>query len=62
MIAKVMPIQITELNISVSVNQTGTQSSAAQQSLESQGQGPTEIIVDECVEQIMKILNDKKER
>jgi hypothetical protein len=56
-----MPIQITELNISVSVNQPGTSSLEAGQSAAT-GTGSPERIVEECVEQIMKILNDKKER
>ena len=57
-----MPIKITELNIRVSVNQPGAQNNPSPQPPDSQGQNPQETIVDECVEQIMKILNDKKER
>ncbi len=57
-----MPIQITELNISVSVNQPGGQKSPVAQTQNPDDQGSTENIVDECVEQIMKILDDKKER
>lgn len=57
-----MPIQITELNISVSVNQPGTQKNPAPQLQDPNGQSLQESIVDECVEQIMKILDDKKER
>jgi hypothetical protein len=57
-----MPIQITELNISVSVNQPGTQNNAAQQAEDYHGQSPHESMVDDCVEKIVKILNDKKER
>ncbi|WP_187270047.1 DUF5908 family protein [Pontibacter qinzhouensis] len=55
-----MPIQITELNISVSVNQPGTDTSGGSQpAAEPAG---NESLVEECVEQILKILNDKKER
>jgi hypothetical protein len=57
-----MPIQITELNISVSVNQPGTHENLAPQAQDSQGQSQNENLVEECIEQIMKILNDKKER
>jgi hypothetical protein len=56
-----MPIQITELNISVSVNQPGTGHTEASPQA-SQAGGSRESIVEECVEQIIKILNDKKER
>ena len=57
-----MPIQIPELNISVSANQPGTQKNPAPQLQDTNGQSLQESIVDECVEQIMKILDDKKER
>lgn len=57
-----MPVQITELNISVSVNQPGDQKSPGAQTQNPDDQVSAENIVDECVEQIMKILNDKKER
>jgi len=57
-----MPIQITELNISVSVNQPGTPKNPVPQPQDPNGQSLQENIVDECVEQIMKILDDKKER
>jgi len=57
-----MPIQIMELNISVSVNQPGTAGNTAQPAQPSSGQDPKENVVDECVEQVVKILTDKKER
>jgi hypothetical protein len=57
-----MPIQITELNISVSVNQPDKRENLAQQEQDSQDHSANENMVEECVEQIMKILNDKKER
>jgi len=53
-----MPIQITELNISVSVNNAGKQESSTQPSQDA----VHENSIDDCTEQIMKILNDKKER
>ena len=56
-----MPIQITELNISVSVNQPGGKTSVPASSPESH-QEESKKLVDECVEQVMKIIQDKKER
>ncbi len=56
-----MPIQITELNISVSVNQPGPQTSVPSSNPESHQQ-ESKIMVEECVEQVMKILQNKKER
>lgn len=57
-----MPIQITELNISVSVTQPGTpqQQGAAPQAPEKQEK--PEDVVESCVDQVIRILNDKKER
>ena len=56
-----MPVQITELNISVSVNQPGGNGQAPIASAE-KNQQQHEKLVEECVEQVMRILPDKKER
>lgn len=56
-----MPIQITELNISVSVNQPGGNSQSPTASPE-KNQQQSDKLVEECVEQVMRILQDKKER
>jgi hypothetical protein len=56
-----MPIQIMELNIKVSVSQPGTSGNAKPET-PAAGQDPKEDMVDECVEQIVKIIADKKER
>lgn len=56
-----MPIQITELNISVSVNQPGPKTAVPASNPESQ-EHEHSMIINECVEQTMKILQDKKER
>jgi hypothetical protein len=56
-----MPIQITELNISVSVNQPGATTAVPPANPEGQQQ-EGEKMISECVEQVMKILKDKKER
>jgi hypothetical protein len=56
-----MPIQITELNISVSVSQPGQGTSVPPSNPDSL-QHERSKLVDECVDQLMKILQDKKER
>jgi len=56
-----MPVQITELNISVSVNQPGGNVQAPSASAE-KNQQQNDHLVEECVEQVMRILQDKKER
>ena len=56
-----MPIQITELNISVSVNQPGPATSMPASNPENQ-QLERSKLVEECVEQVMRIFQDKKER
>ncbi len=53
-----MPIQIAELNISVSVNNPGKRENTSQISQDA----VHENLVDDCTEHIIKILNDKKER
>jgi len=56
-----MPIQITELNISVSVTQPGQANAVPASNPESQ-QHERSKLVEECVDQMMKILQDKNER
>jgi len=56
-----MPIQITELTISISVNQPGAQTSVPPSTPESNQQESGKL-VEESVEQVMKMLQDKKER
>ena len=56
-----MPIQITELNISVSVGQPGGNNSLPTASPE-KNQQQNDQLIEECVEQVMRILQDKKER
>lgn len=56
-----MPIQITELNISVSVTQPGQSTAVPASNPESQLQERSKL-VEECVDQITRILQDKKER
>ncbi len=56
-----MPIQITELNISVSVNQPGSQQAAPSSDPQEQQHAQTNLVSD-CVDQVLKVLQDKKER
>lgn len=56
-----MPIQITELNISVSVTQPGSKDNVPASSPAVQHAENIKM-VEECVEQVMKVLQDKKER
>lgn len=52
-----MPIEIKELHIKINVNE-GSKSNAAPSAPKSKGEDP----VAECVEQVMKIIERKKER
>jgi Family of unknown function (DUF5908) len=62
-----MPIEIKELNIKVTVADSGsagnTSSGAGNTSADSQGGGtPDSAVVDACVEKILEILKHKMER
>lgn len=52
-----MPIEIKELHIKINVNE-GSKPSSAPSAPKSKGEDP----VAECVEQVMKIIERKKER
>jgi len=52
-----MPIEIKELHIKINVNE-GSKQSAPPSAPKSKGEDP----VAECVEQVMKIIERKKER
>nr|WP_294924173.1 DUF5908 family protein [uncultured Flavobacterium sp.] len=52
-----MPIEIKELHIKINVNE-GSKQSTAPATPKSKGEDP----VAECVEQVMKIIERKKER
>lgn len=56
-----MPILITELNLNISVNQPGPANAVSANTPEADKKN-SEKLVDECVEQIVKIIRDKKER
>jgi len=55
-----MPLEIKELHIKVSVNQPGTSNSPPPQP-NNEGQNKNQLVA-ECVEQAVKIINQKKER
>jgi hypothetical protein len=59
-----MPIEIRELNIRVSVNQSPAEqdSNAGGGSKGGGGGGDKDEIIAECVEQILEILKNKNER
>ncbi|MGZ8538505.1 MAG: DUF5908 family protein [Flavisolibacter sp.] len=59
-----MPLEIKELIIRVSVNQPGQQSSSSQTSSSQQGDNKDEkeSLINQCVEQVVDLLKNKKER
>jgi hypothetical protein len=58
-----MPIEIRELHIRVSVgSEDGKQASGSQASAAGAGNVDKNAVVAECVEQVMQILQSKKER
>jgi hypothetical protein len=57
-----MPLEIRELSIKVSVNQpSGSKTEETAEKSNKPGADAGQL-VNECVEQVMKIINDKKER
>jgi hypothetical protein len=61
---KPMPIEIRELHIRVAINPAPGKEGAARSSAPSEGDGQAgqDAIVAMCVEQVMQILQSKKER
>lgn len=59
-----MPIEIRELQIRVTVNQPEGQPQAPQAAARDAGPGGSEkeLIINQCIEQVLEILNNKKER
>ena len=59
-----MPLEIKELIIRVSVNQPGQQapSSQAPSSQPGDNKDEKESLIDQCVEQVVDLLKNKKER
>lgn len=58
-----MPLEIRELHIKVSVNQPPAEGAAApaQQGAANAGDAKEDIIL-QCVDEVMEIINNKKER
>ena len=59
-----MPVEIRELQINVTVNQQGGGASAAPAGGASSEGGDDEkkAIINQCIEQVLEIFNNKKER
>jgi hypothetical protein len=57
-----MPLEIKELSIKISVNKpSGSKTKEPAETAGKPGAGKGQAL-EECVEQVMKIINDKKER
>jgi hypothetical protein len=57
-----MPLEIRELHIKVTVNQPQGSSSAQQPSDNNNNGDEKETLISQCVEQVMELINNKKER
>ena len=59
-----MPIEIKELQINVTVNQqsTNTSSPSSRVGAKPSDEEENKKIINQCVEQVMEILNNRKER
>jgi len=58
-----MPVEIKELQINVTVNQPGAASPAESAQAGKAGGGEdAKNLVNQCIEQVMEIINNKKER
>ena len=58
-----MPVEIKELQINVTVNQPGAATPAeSAQGGKATGGEDSKNLVNQCIEQVMEIINNKKER
>jgi hypothetical protein len=58
-----MPVEIRELQINVTVNQQGENSSAPDQSVEQEHKGEeARNLINHCIEEVMEIIHNNKER
>ena len=59
-----MPVEIKELQINVTVNQqsTGTVSPSIVNPVSGANEDDKKAIINQCIEQVMEIFNNKKER
>lgn len=57
-----MPVEVRELIIKATVAPEATQGSSRLRTTSNNSVSPTEEIVKTCVEKVLKILNDKRER
>ena len=57
-----MPVEIRELQINVTVNQQGGAAPTPEPSSGGANEDEKKALVNQCVEQVLEILNNKKER
>jgi hypothetical protein len=58
-----MPVEIRELHIKVTVNQPPQQNEAGvAPAVSKKAEDDKELIINHCVEEVMEIINNKKER
>jgi hypothetical protein len=57
-----MPVEIRELQIKVTVNQPGNSAPAAAPAEGGEAKGDNDELVANCIEQVLDIMNNKKER
>jgi hypothetical protein len=57
-----MPLEIRELQIKVTVDQPQGQKAQPQSEAAPNDKNEKEAIINQCIDQIMEILNNKKER
>jgi hypothetical protein len=58
-----MPVEIRELQINVTVNQqNGAAAASSQENAPPGGNEDKKNLINQCIEQVMDIINNKKER
>lgn len=57
-----MPVEIRELQINVTVSQPGATAAPVQQGAATGGDEEKKKLIEQCIEQVMDIINNKKER
>lgn len=57
-----MPLEIKELHIRVNVNQPQSEGAGSQASADANAKDDKEALVQQCIEQVMELLNNKNER
>jgi len=57
-----MPLEIKELQISVTVNQPSAQGGTPAPNAQAGGADDAKAIVQQCIDEVMTIINNKRER